>query len=117
MKTNTKAVLAWDRLRDHWGTGAFWTLAMIIHVQHLQICFKSASTVEKRQVLVCHTKSMEKIMLNQHFLMLISDLCGFNPVSIHFWSRSWSQSTNGCGLSQIRIGGRLHTRRTGPKAD
>ena len=51
---------------------------MIIYVQHLQICFKLVGTVEKRQVLVCHTKSMEKIMLNQHFVMLISDL--FEPV-------------------------------------
>ena len=40
---------------------------MIVYVQHLQIC---AGTVEKRQALVCHTKSMEKIMLNQHFMML-----------------------------------------------
>ena len=78
MRTNTKAVLAGDRLGDHWGTGAFWALAMIIYVQHLQICFKSAGTAEKRQVLVCHTKSMEKIMLNRHFVMLISDL--FEPV-------------------------------------
>ena len=77
MRTNTKAVLAGDRLGDHWGTGAFWTLAMIIYVQDLQICFKSAGTVEKSQVLVCHTKSiMEKIMLNQHFVMLISDPVG-----------------------------------------
>ena len=74
MRTNTKAVLAGDKLGDHWSTGAFWALAMIIYVQHLQICFKSAGTVEKRQVLVCHTKSMEKIVLNQHFVMLISDL-------------------------------------------
>ena len=47
----------------HWGTDAFWELAVIIYVQHLQICFKSVGTVEKRQVLVCHTKSME---LSQH---------------------------------------------------
>ena len=46
----------------------------MIYVQHLQICFKSPGTVEKWQVLVCHTKSMEKIMLNQHFVILISDL-------------------------------------------
>ena len=78
MRTNTKAVVAGDRLGDHWGTDAFWTLAMIIYVQHLQICFKPEGIVEKRQVLVCHTKSMEKIMLNQHFVMLISDL--FEPV-------------------------------------
>ena len=51
---------------------------MILYVQHLQICFKSAGTVEKRQVLVCPTKSMEIIMLNQHFAMLISDL--YDPV-------------------------------------
>ena len=30
MRTNTKAVLAADRLGDHWGTHTFWTLAMII---------------------------------------------------------------------------------------
>ena len=30
------------------------------------------------QVLACHIKSAEKIMLNQHFLMLISDF--FEPV-------------------------------------
>ena len=77
MRTNT--YIAGDRLGDHWGTGAFWALAKIIYVQHLQICFKSAGTVEKRH---CHTKSMEKIMLNQHFVMLISDL--FEPVaSVH----------------------------------
>ena len=62
MRTNTKAVVTGDRLGVHWGTGTFWELAVIIH--HLQICFKSAGTVEKRQVLVCHTKSME---LSQHF--------------------------------------------------
>ena len=64
MRTNTKAVVTGDRLGVHWGTGAFWELAVIIYVQHLQICFKSGGTVEKRQVLVCHTKSME---LSQHF--------------------------------------------------
>ena len=64
MRTNTKAVVTGDGLGDHWGTGTFWELAVIIYVQHLQICFKSAGTVEKRQVLVCHTKSME---LSQHF--------------------------------------------------
>ena len=78
MRINTKAVVTGDRLGDHWGTGTFSELAMIIYVQHLQICFKSAGTVEKRQVLICHTKSMEKIMLNQHFAMLISDL--YDPV-------------------------------------
>ena len=57
MRTNTKAVVTGDILGVHWGTGAFWELAVIIYVQHLQICFKSAGTVEKRQVLVCHTKS------------------------------------------------------------
>ena len=46
------------------GTGAFWELAVIIYVRHLQNCFESGGTVEKRQVLVCHTKSME---LSQHF--------------------------------------------------
>ena len=79
MRTNTKAVLAGGRLGDDWGTGAFWALVILIYVQHLQICFKSAGTVEKRQVLVCHTKSMDKIMLNQHFVMLISNL--FEPVA------------------------------------
>ena len=63
MRTNTKAVVTGDRLGVHWGTGAFWVLAVIIYVQHLQICFKSAGTVEKRQVIVCYTKSME---LSQH---------------------------------------------------
>ena len=48
----------------HRGTSAFWELAVIIYVQHLQICFESGGTVEKRQVLVRHTKSME---LSQHF--------------------------------------------------
>ena len=64
MRTNTKAVVTGDRLGVHWGTGTFWELAVIIYVQHLQICFKSTGTVEKRQVVVCHTKSME---LSQHF--------------------------------------------------
>ena len=61
MRTNTKAVVTGDRLGVHWGTGAFWELAVIIYVQ---ICFESGGTVEKRQVLVYHTKSME---LSQHF--------------------------------------------------
>ena len=61
MRTNTKAVVTGDRLGVHWGTDAFWALAVIIYVQHLRICYKSAGTVE---VLVCHTKSME---LSQHF--------------------------------------------------
>ena len=47
---------------------------MIIYVQHLQICFKSGGTVEKRQVLVCHTKSGAE----SAFLILISDL--YDPV-------------------------------------
>ena len=64
MRTNTKAVVTGYELGVHWGTGAFWELAVIIYVQHLQTCFKSAGTVENRQVLVCHTKSME---LSQHF--------------------------------------------------
>ena len=64
MRTNTKAVVTGDRLGVHWGTGAFGELGVIIYVQHLQICLKSAGTLEKRQVLVCHTKSME---LSQHF--------------------------------------------------
>ena len=64
MRTNTKAVVTGDRLGVHQGTGAFWELAVIIYVQHLQICFESGGTVEKRRVLVCHTKSME---LSQHF--------------------------------------------------
>ena len=37
MRTNTKAVVTGDRLGVHWGTGAFWELAVIIYVQHLQI--------------------------------------------------------------------------------
>ena len=61
MRTNTKAVVTGDRLGVHWGTGTYWELAVIIYLQHLQICFKSVGTVE---VLVCHTKSME---LSQHF--------------------------------------------------
>ena len=84
MRVNTKAVVTEDRLGDHWGTGAFWELAVTIYVQYLQVCFKSGGTVEKRQVLVCHTKSMEKIMLNQHFAMLISDL--YDPVGPPLYS-------------------------------
>ena len=56
MRTNTKAVLAGGRLGDHWGTGTFWALAMIIYVQHLQICYNSEGTVKQRQVLICHNK-------------------------------------------------------------
>ena len=59
MRTNTKAVVTGDKLGVHKGTGTFWELAVIIYVQHLQICFEFGGTVEKRQVLVCHTKSME----------------------------------------------------------
>ena len=33
MMTNTKAVVTGDRLGDHWGTGAFGELAVIIYVQ------------------------------------------------------------------------------------
>ena len=75
MRTNTKAVVTGDSLRVHWGTGAFWELAMIIHVQHLQICFKSAGTVEKRQVLVAIYKVYGA---ESAFPILISDL--FEPV-------------------------------------
>ena len=85
----TKAVLTGDRLGVHWGTGAFWVLAVIIYVQHLQICFKSAGTVEKRQVLVCHTKSMEKIISISRCslvtFMTLSDLLWFQISEIiHF---------------------------------
>ena len=31
------------------GTGAFWALAMIIYVQHLQIRFKSAGTCSREK--------------------------------------------------------------------
>ena len=61
MRTNTKAVVTGDRLVVHLGPGTFWELAVIIYVQHLQICFESGGT---GQVLVSHTKSME---LSQHF--------------------------------------------------
>ena len=65
MRTNTKAAVTGDRLGVHRGYRRFLgTIAVIIYVQHLQICFESGGTVEKRQVLVCHTKSME---LSQHF--------------------------------------------------
>ena len=43
---------------------------MIIYVQHLQLL----QVIRYRQVLVHHTKSMEKIMLNQHILKLICKL-------------------------------------------
>ena len=74
MRTNTKAVVTGDRLGVHWGTGAFWELAVIIYVQHLQICFKSAGTVEKRQVLVCHIKSMEHSRFSLVTFLTLSDL-------------------------------------------
>ena len=63
MRVNTKAVVTEDRLGDHWGTGAFWELAVTIYVQHLQVCFKSGGTVEKRQVLVCHTYYGTKVSM------------------------------------------------------
>ena len=49
MRTNKKAVVTGDRLRVHWGTGAFWELAVIIYVQDLQICFKSAGIYSKEK--------------------------------------------------------------------
>ena len=48
MRKNTKVVVTGDKLGDHWGTGAFWALAVIIYVQHPQNCFmKSVGTVKK----------------------------------------------------------------------
>ena len=53
MRTNTKAVVTGDRLGVHWGTGAFWELAVIIYVQHLQICFESGGTVDMGDSRIC----------------------------------------------------------------
>ena len=72
MRTNTKDVVTGDRLGVHWGTGAFWELAVIIYVQHLQICFESGGTVEKRRL------PYKVYGAESAFLILISDL--YDPV-------------------------------------
>ena len=75
MRTNTKAVVTGDRLGVHWGTGTFWELAVIIYVQHLQICFESGGTVEKKAGFSFPYKVYGA---ESAFLILISDL--YDPV-------------------------------------
>ena len=77
MKTNTKAVVTGDRLGVLQGTGAFWELAVIIYVQHLQICFKSGGTVEK-------SLSYKVYGAESAFLILISDLLNLSNL---LWRR------------------------------
>ena len=77
MRTNTKAVVTGDRLGVHWGTGTFWELAVIIYVQHLQICFESGGTGREKAGFSLPYKVYGA---ESAFLILISDLLNLSDL-------------------------------------